>query len=85
MKCNPMILKFLLAIFLAAMAATATTATMTDTPADDDPYRWLENVDGADALAWVAKQNSHTHRELETARAAHRDAVLALRRAFGTA
>ena len=67
MKCNPMILKFLLAIFLAAMAATATTATMTDTPADDDPYRWLEDVDGADALGWVATQNSRTRKEIDAA------------------
>jgi prolyl oligopeptidase len=30
-------------------------------PADsDDPYLWLEDVDGKDALAWVAAQNART-------------------------
>ena len=35
---------------------------MTDT---DDPYLWLEDVDGERALAWVAEQNARTLGELE--------------------
>ncbi len=27
---------------------------------DDDPYIWLEDIDGAAALAWVAEQNART-------------------------
>jgi prolyl oligopeptidase len=29
-------------------------------PVDDDAYRWLEDVSGATALAWVAERNSET-------------------------
>jgi prolyl oligopeptidase len=28
------------------------------TDATDDPYRWLEDVDGAEALAWVRERNA---------------------------
>lgn len=27
---------------------------------DDDPYLWLEAVDGPDALAWVEARNAET-------------------------
>ena len=30
-----------------------------------DPYRWLEDIDGAAALAWVAERNAATEAELE--------------------
>ena len=33
-------------------------------PASDDPYQWLEEIDGARALAWVKDQNSATERRL---------------------
>ena len=31
---------------------------------DTDPYLWLEEVEGADALAWVAERNRATHAAL---------------------
>lgn len=40
----------------ASPAATA--------PSPDDPYRWLEEVEGEKALAWVRQQNDITTREL---------------------
>ncbi|MFJ6866553.1 prolyl oligopeptidase family protein [Streptomyces termitum] len=33
----------------------------------EDPYLWLEDVDGEDALAWVAERNAETEAELATA------------------
>ena len=32
----------------------------------DDPFRWLEEVEGAEALAWVAERNAETARRLES-------------------
>jgi prolyl oligopeptidase len=34
---------------------------------DDDPYLWLEEIDGADALEWVAAQNERTLQAFGTA------------------
>ena len=44
------------ALALAAAPALAQTAAMTDT----DPYRWLEDKDGARSLAWVEAENART-------------------------
>ncbi len=46
-------------------------------PATDDPYLWLEEVDGARALAWVHERNARTREVLEAdpAFAARRDAI----------
>ncbi|WP_435811299.1 prolyl oligopeptidase family serine peptidase [Streptomyces termitum] len=33
----------------------------------EDPYLWLEDVDGEDALAWVAERNAETEAELTAA------------------
>ena len=35
------------------------------TPADDDPFQWLEDVQGEKALAWVKQQNAKTLAVLE--------------------
>ena len=32
--------------------------------ADDDPYRWLEDVTGADALDWARDRNAETTAKL---------------------
>ena len=51
------------------------------TPAapDDDPYLWLEEVDGASAVAWVESQNRHTLARFGDARfAADRDLMAAI-------
>ena len=34
---------------------------------DDDPYLWLEEIDGARALAWVGEQNALTLARFGTA------------------
>ncbi len=49
-----------------------------ETP-DDDPYLWLEEVDGEPALAWVEAQNAATLTRFGDARfAADRDALAAI-------
>ncbi|MBV9686954.1 MAG: S9 family peptidase, partial [Alphaproteobacteria bacterium] len=46
---------------------------------DDDPYLWLEEIDGERALAWVEKQNSATLARFGDARfAADRDVLAAI-------
>jgi len=46
---------------------------------DDDPYLWLEEVEGAAALAWVERQNAATLARFGDARfAADRDALAAI-------
>ena len=46
---------------------------------DDDPYLWLEEIDGAAALAWVERQNAATLARFADSRfAADRDALAAL-------
>lgn len=45
---------------------------------DDDPYLWLEEIEGGQALAWVAAQNARTLARLADARfAADRDGLKA--------
>jgi len=46
---------------------------------DDDPYLWLEEVEGVRALAWVEAQNKRTLAQFGDARfAADRDALVAI-------
>ena len=46
---------------------------------DDDPYLWLEDVDGGRALAWVAEQSAATLARVADARyVADRDALTAI-------
>ena len=52
----------LLALTLAASLPAATT--MSTTPTDDDPFLWLEEIDGDRALAWVRAQNERSLGEL---------------------
>jgi prolyl oligopeptidase len=50
----------LLALGLMAIVGVA----LAETPGDD-PFRWLEDIHGARALAWVAQQNARTAAVLE--------------------
>ena len=36
------------------------------TPAQEDPYLWLEDVTGEKALAWVKEQNAATQPAIES-------------------
>ena len=42
------------------LAYTGVIATMSGCSTDEDPYRWLEEVGGDDALAWVEERNRAT-------------------------
>ena len=52
--------RWLLPLVLALRVGAETVATA------DDPYRWLEDVDDARALAWVEEHNVVTARRLTT-------------------
>jgi prolyl oligopeptidase len=59
-----MILKLLRRLAAGALAMTLTTAS----PAhdiDQDPWLWLEEVQGEKALDWVRERNAHTRQRLE--------------------
>jgi prolyl oligopeptidase len=51
-----------LALALAAMTPTSSAQTAADAP-DDDPWSWLEDVNGARALDWARAQNAVAERE----------------------
>ncbi|HXI03225.1 MAG TPA: prolyl oligopeptidase family serine peptidase [Candidatus Saccharimonadales bacterium] len=50
---------------LLVLLAPAAALLAEDSGADDDPYIWLEDVDGAKALAWAKEQNDRTLPVLE--------------------
>src|ERR1700687_589561 len=50
----------------AAVAVVAALAALGSAPnGDDDPFRWLEDVQGEKALAWVKEQNAKSTAVLE--------------------
>jgi prolyl oligopeptidase len=49
--------------FLAALAAAATLSTAW---AGDDPYLWLEDIDGEKSMAWVRQENDATAQKLKS-------------------
>jgi prolyl oligopeptidase len=56
----------LLHLAFCAIAAMTTLPSSAAVPAaDDDPYLWLEDVQGERALAWVRARNATTRRALE--------------------
>ena len=62
---------------LLLLAAPALRAA----PADADPYRWLEDIDGARSLDWVRQQNEVTAKKLKAGPdygALYRDALAVL-------
>ena len=64
----------------ALLALTLDPFAMADTPADDDPYLWLEDVQGDRALAWVRERNTASEAVLQ-ARPGHtemRERILGL-------
>ena len=57
----------LLALLLPLLSFAACAAVSGANPDGDDPYRWLEEIEGPRALAWVAEQNERTRKELASA------------------
>ncbi len=53
-----------LATLLALTGAAAMSDTTTAAPTPDDPYRWLEDVQGERALDWVRERNAVSQKEL---------------------
>jgi prolyl oligopeptidase len=50
---------------LTAIAMTASLAAPAQTPSPDDPYLWLEEVQGEKALNWVRERNRESRAVLE--------------------
>ncbi len=50
---------------LTALAMTASLTTAAQTPPTDDPYLWLEEVQGEKALNWVRERNRESRTVLE--------------------
>jgi prolyl oligopeptidase len=53
-------------VFAAASPIMAASTAPSATPGSTDPFAWLEDIHGARALAWVARQNARTAAVLET-------------------
>ena len=64
MTLKPLGLLLLAALSLPAMSQTQTPASPPTTNAED-PFLWLENVDGDDALGWVRARNAESQKVLE--------------------
>src|SRR5689334_3767494 len=45
--------------------ALAASPVHAETMVDDDPYLWLEDVEGERALVWVRERNAETKAQLE--------------------
>ena len=62
-------MRFAQYVLLAALAVTAlplkTTVAIAAAPADDDPYLWLEEVEGEKALEWAEQRSAADTAELE--------------------
>ena len=62
-------LLFLMSLTLAACGKPADTGAEGDSETsmtDEDPYIWLEDVEGEEALAWVEEQNKESLGYLES-------------------
>jgi len=49
----------------AALASCASSATTQPEPMTEDPYLWLEDIEGEQAIAWVREQNARSLGVLE--------------------
>ena len=53
------------ALVLSVLTAATAYPAMAETPTVDDPYLWLEEVQGERALAWVRERNAQSRKVLE--------------------
>lgn len=67
---RPIMRLHLILFCFAALAVSACreepSSTMTDMPSNEDPYLWLEEVEGEEALSWVREQNDRTLADLKS-------------------
>ena len=56
-----------LALAVAVVVGIGQGGGLGATPNDEDPFQWLEEIQGEKALAWVKQQNARTLPELEVA------------------
>lgn len=63
---HPVVRSLLLAASLIAPLAANAAAPQSPRMTDDDPYIWLEDKDGAEALRWVEAENARTLPRLES-------------------
>jgi prolyl oligopeptidase len=59
------LLRLLTALALTTMTALTASAQNTTPPSGDDPYLWLEDVQGERAMAWVRERNAASRQRLE--------------------
>ncbi|WP_325424841.1 prolyl oligopeptidase family serine peptidase, partial [Aquabacterium sp.] len=62
---SPLLPRFLRTLVPALLLATASTLPMAQTPSSDDPYLWLEEVQGDKALNWVRERNAQSRQQLQ--------------------
>ena len=62
---KPFAMTFAVAIRIAFFTMNAAAQSAVESPADADPYAWLEEVTGEKALQYVEAQNAVTLKELE--------------------
>src|SRR5690349_11538390 len=64
-------------LWLASTMMLLPAAALRAQPATDDPYRWLEEIDGEKAMAWVRAHNDATAQRLagDAYDALYRDAL----------
>lgn len=59
--------KFSILLALVSLVSCSGSKAKTEAPqpASDDPFVWLEEVEGEKALAWVKEQNAESHKQFE--------------------
>ena len=59
-------MKAVLAALVSALALAPTASLHAQAAAPDDPFQWLEDIDGAKSMTWVEGQNAKAAKRLES-------------------